>query len=164
MIKNLPTNAGDARDADSIPGLGRSPGEGNGIPLQYSCLGNPLDRGPGGLQSMECKRVRHDCAVEHAHNIFFTHSPVDGQLGCFYVLTIVNSAAMNIGVHASFQIRVLSRYMPKSGTAGSFLVQLDNSIFHFLENLHIVLHSGCTNLQSHQLCWSILFSREFVAC
>ena len=42
MIKNLPANAGDA---DSIPGLGRSPGEGNGNPLQYSCLGNHMDRG-----------------------------------------------------------------------------------------------------------------------
>ena len=42
MVKNLPANAGDA---DSTPGLGRSPGEGNGNPLQYSCLGNPMDRG-----------------------------------------------------------------------------------------------------------------------
>ena len=45
MIKNLPTNAGDTGDEVSIPGLGRSPGEGNGNPLQYSCLGNPTDRG-----------------------------------------------------------------------------------------------------------------------
>ena len=45
MVKNLPANAGDARDAGSIPGSGRSPGEGNGNPLQYSCLGNPMDRG-----------------------------------------------------------------------------------------------------------------------
>ena len=42
----------DARDAGSIPGLGRSPGEGNGNSLQYSCLGNPLDRGAWGLQAM----------------------------------------------------------------------------------------------------------------
>ena len=41
VVKNLPANA---RDAGSIPGLGRSPGEGNGNPLQYSCLGNPTDR------------------------------------------------------------------------------------------------------------------------
>ena len=45
LIKNLPANAGDARDPDLIPGLGRCPGEGNGNPLQYSCLGNPMDRG-----------------------------------------------------------------------------------------------------------------------
>ena len=43
MVKNLLANAGDMRDVDSIPGLGRSPGEGNGNPLQYSCLENPMD-------------------------------------------------------------------------------------------------------------------------
>ena len=54
MIKDLPANAGDV---GSISGLGRSPGEGNGNPLQYSCLGNPMDRGVwqatvhGGLKS-----------------------------------------------------------------------------------------------------------------
>ena len=45
LVKNLPANAGDSRDKCSIPGLGRCPGEGNGNPLQYSCLGNPMDRG-----------------------------------------------------------------------------------------------------------------------
>ena len=44
-VKNLPANAGDTRDAGLIPGSGRSPGEGNGNPLQYSCLENPMDRG-----------------------------------------------------------------------------------------------------------------------
>ena len=42
---NLPANAEDERDMSSIPGSGRSPGVGNGNPLQYSCLGNPMDRG-----------------------------------------------------------------------------------------------------------------------
>ena len=42
--KNQPANAGDAGDVSWIPGLGRSPGGGNGKPLQYSCLGNPMDR------------------------------------------------------------------------------------------------------------------------
>ena len=45
MVKNLPANAGDAGDVGSIPGSRRSPGVGNGNPLQYSCLGNPMDRG-----------------------------------------------------------------------------------------------------------------------
>ena len=49
MVKNPPANVGDA---GLIPGLGRSTGEGNGNPLKYSCLGNPMDRDPGGLQSM----------------------------------------------------------------------------------------------------------------
>ena len=45
MVKNLPATAGDPRDMGSIPGSQRSPGGGNGNPLQYSCLGNPKDRG-----------------------------------------------------------------------------------------------------------------------
>ena len=44
VVKNPPANAGDTGDAVSTPGLGRSPGEGNGNPLQYSCLGNPMNR------------------------------------------------------------------------------------------------------------------------
>ena len=44
-VKNLPASAGDAGDVSSIPGSGRSPGGGNGHPLQYSCLGNPMNRG-----------------------------------------------------------------------------------------------------------------------
>ena len=61
MVKNLPANAGDARDIGSIPRSGeRSLGEGNGNPLQCSCLENPMGRGAGGLQSMGLQRVGHD--------------------------------------------------------------------------------------------------------
>ena len=56
MVKNLPAIPGDL---GSIPGLGRSPGEGNGCSLQYSCLENPIEE-PGGLQSMGSPGVRHD--------------------------------------------------------------------------------------------------------
>ena len=45
MVKNPPANAGDTGDVGSVPGSGRSPGEGNGNPLHYSLLGNPMDRG-----------------------------------------------------------------------------------------------------------------------
>ena len=45
MVKNRAANAGDAKDTGSIPGSGRSPGEGNDNPLQYSCLENPMDGG-----------------------------------------------------------------------------------------------------------------------
>ena len=44
VVKNLPANAGEVRDIGSFPGSGRSPGGGNGNPLQYSCLENPMDR------------------------------------------------------------------------------------------------------------------------
>ena len=47
MVKNSPANAGDTRDIGLIPGLGRSPVVGNGNPLQYSCLGNSMNRGAG---------------------------------------------------------------------------------------------------------------------
>ena len=60
MVKNPTTNAGDIRDAGPIPGSGRSPGEANGSPLQYSYSENPTDREPGGLQSMGSQRVSHD--------------------------------------------------------------------------------------------------------
>ena len=53
------------------------------------------------------------------HN-FFIHSSVDGHLACFHVLAIVNSAAMNNGIHVSFSILVSSGYMPRSGIAGSY--------------------------------------------
>ena len=49
VVKNLPAYAEATIDMGSISGLGRSPAEGNGNPLQYSCLGNPMDEEPGGL-------------------------------------------------------------------------------------------------------------------
>ena len=53
------------------------------------------------------------------HN-FFIHSSADGHLVCFHIPAIVNSAAMNTGVHVSFSVMVSSRYVPSSGIAGSY--------------------------------------------
>ena len=64
VVKNPPTNAGDG---DWTPGSRRSPGEGNGNPLQYSCLGNPTERGAGGLWSMGSQRAGHNLAVKQQH-------------------------------------------------------------------------------------------------
>ena len=54
------------------------------------------------------------------HHGFFIHSSVDGHLGCFHVLAVVNSAAVNIGVHMSFSVLTASGYMPSGGTAGLY--------------------------------------------
>ena len=51
---------------------------------------------------------------------FFIHSSIDAHLDCFHVLAVVNSAAVNIGVHVSLSIMVFSGYMPSSGIAGSY--------------------------------------------
>ena len=58
--QNLPANAGDVRDAGLIPGRGRSPGGGNGTLLQYSCLGNPMDREAWQARYIGLQRVGHD--------------------------------------------------------------------------------------------------------
>ena len=58
--------------------------------------------------------------IVRMYHSFFIHSSVDGHPGCFHVLGVVNSAAMNIGVHVSFSVLVSSGYMPSSGIAGSY--------------------------------------------
>ena len=60
VINNSPAHTGDIKDMCSIPGLRRYPGGGHGNPFQYSSLENPMDREPGGLQSIGSQRVRHN--------------------------------------------------------------------------------------------------------
>ena len=58
-------------------------------------------------------------SIVYMNHNFFIHLSVNGNLGCFHVLAIVNSAAVNNGIHVSFSILLSSGYMPRSGTGGS---------------------------------------------
>ena len=80
----------------------------------------------------------------HIYHSFFIHSSVDGHLGYVHVLAIVNSAAINNGIHVSLSIFISSGYMTRSGITGSY----GGFIPVFLRNLH----SGCISLHSYQQC------------
>jgi hypothetical protein len=89
------------------------------------------------------------------YHIFCIHSSVEGQLGSFQLLTIINKAAMNIVVDVSLlQVRASSWYMPRSGIAGSSSRTMSN----FLTNHQTDFQSSCTGLQSHQQWRSVSLS------
>ena len=91
--------------------------------------------------------------IVYMYHNFFIHSSVE-HLGCFHVL--VNSAAVNIGIHVSLSILISSEYMLSIRIVGSY----GGFIPRFLRNLHTILRSVCINLHFHQQCKKVLFSPD----
>ena len=113
-VRSLPANAENVRDASLIPGLGRSPGVGNGNPLQYSCLENPTDRGAWkatvhriakGRTRLKWLGIEHTIIFHCMNRPHFVH-PCIYWYGLFHFLAIVNFATMNIHI----QTKVLFFY------------------------------------------------------
>ena len=91
----------------------------------------------------------------YIYHIFCIHSSVEGYLGFFQLLAIINRAAMNIVQHVSLLYAgESSGYMPRSGIAGSY----ESDMLSFLRNHQTDFLSGCTNLQPHQQWRSVPFS------
>ena len=97
------------------------------------------------------------------HN-FFIHSSVDGHLGCFHVLAIINSAPMNNGINVSLSILVSSGYMPRSGIPGSyggfipsFLRNLQHNVLVFMSQQSYCLSSIILKIKNSFFCCADAF-------
>ena len=97
-----------AGDVGSVPGSGRSPGEGNGNPLQDSCLGNPTTAKLGRLQSWDHKKVRHDLATKQQQQFkkkVRFHPVLYGSLCVFWEMSLYNLTIINKHLLISYQVQ-----------------------------------------------------------
>ena len=144
--KNPPANAGNM---GSIPGLGRSPGEGNGNPFQYSCLGNPMDR--GAWRAWDHKNVRHNLAMEKQHSKITLHlyvqimySPLNRMhfSSMLPLFELVLSLLFSCLLSSSF-LRFNKQFWVLTSISGKLLISLDYR--GFLKNIYYsskrVLHT-----------------------
>ena len=102
-VKNLPVNVGDTGGMNSDPGWGRSPGGGNGNPLQYSCLGNPIDRGA-------CWATVHGVAKSWTRLSTHAHTHLDpSHAQCFPIVPVLD-VLVGTTNHQSFSLEPVIRY------------------------------------------------------
>ena len=101
----------------------------------------------------EATQQQQQYSTVYIYHIFFIHSPVDGYLGCFHFFAIADSAAVNIGVHVSFQTDVLWIYAQQSDCWIIWYCYVQ-----FLRNFHTALHCGHTSLHTHQQYRRVPFS------
>ena len=104
MRENLPANAGDM---GSIPGLGRSPGAGNGNPLQYSCLGNLMHNGSWQATVHGAARVRHDLENKQQQQEIFTMYDLWPFISFFPVFMLFIFLALLVRVHRQYILNQL---------------------------------------------------------
>ena len=134
MVKNLPANAGDSRDAGSIPGLGRSPGGGNGNLLQYSCLENSMDRGAwqAGNIVHRLQRVGHKLT-----SLLPTLSPWIAT--CYLPSLLATASPPNLSFSPSRYLPPLEIHQPSFGSCFSRTSSLNvDELFskdHFISQL-----------------------------
>ena len=121
-------------------------------------LWDPIDGSPPGSPILGILQARTlewvAISFSNMYYIFFIHSSVSGHFGCFHLLVIVNSAAINIGVNISFQIMVFFGYMPRSRIAGL------HSSSTFLRILYTVLWRRQWHPHSSTLAWKVPWAEE----
>ena len=139
--KVSPCNVGDP---GSIPGLGRSPGERNGNPLQYSCLKIPWTKDPGKLQSMGLQRFGHDWATS------LSFSLLTRKMG-ITILHIHRTGRIKLDVHQSFSMVLSAKkglfnkfyLLPfPSGVPSAFIHDFTSTVFLSLASFHVFSEPG----------------------
>ena len=146
------------RQPTRLPRPWDSPGKNIGVGCHFLLQCRKVKSESEVTQSCPTLSDPMDCSLScsSVHGIFQARVLEWGTIAfsSFHVLAIVNSAAVNTGVHVSFSVLVSSGYMSRSRIAESY----GGFIPNFLRNLHTIFHSGYINLYSHQQCRRALFS------